>query len=85
MPPKVLMKYSSTHDDPSLRRWRLSLAQGSHLTVEVAMKRAGGVCELFDTYPQGLSETGRRNVKRLQGSLEDLVPDWGLSTSRRGI
>lgn len=67
------LKYTAFEKDPTFVRWRTNLARGSPITAEVAVRRLGRVCELFDTTPQEMLVTAEKDLKGFQDSLEDLV------------
>jgi hypothetical protein len=66
-------KYSDYTKDPEIRRWLRSLARGSPVTAEVAMRRLGKACELLGMDPKQLVKKAKRSRRSLQDSLEDLV------------
>jgi len=66
-------RYEKLLGDEQVRRWHRNLARGSPITAEVALRRLGKLCELFETSPRGLLELARRDLMGFQDSLEDLV------------
>jgi len=75
MPKKGESKYAAYMGERTVKRWLRSLAKGSPITAEVAMRRMSRVCELLKTTPDGLLESARRDLAVFQDSLEDMVTE----------
>jgi hypothetical protein len=66
-------RYSYVFEDEALQRWLRSLARGSPITSEVAVRRLGKLCEHFKTDPMGLLDWAKRDIMGFQDVLEDFV------------
>ena len=66
-------KYSYLLRDEVMQRWLRSLARGSPVTCEVAVRRLGKLCEVLGFDPRGLVDWARRDLMGLQDALEDFV------------
>jgi hypothetical protein len=73
MPKKGESKYAAYMSESAVKRWLRSVAKGSPITAEVAMRRMSRVCELLKTTPNGLLDSARKNLAVFQDSLEDMV------------
>jgi hypothetical protein len=73
LPDRRVGKYAALETDVDVKRWLANLARGSPVTAEVAKRRLGKACELLSVTPNEMVEAGRRDLKSLQDSLEDLV------------
>jgi hypothetical protein len=66
-------KYSAIANDPVTKRWHENLRRGSEVTATVAVRRLGRVCELLELDPKRLVAGAKKNPKRFQDALEDMV------------
>jgi hypothetical protein len=66
-------KYSILQKDEDVNRWLKGVRRGSPITAEVSLRRLGKLCELLSTTPKGLVKSAKKNLKKFQDSLDDMV------------
>lgn len=66
-------KYSILQKDEDVARWLRGVRRGSPITAEVSLRRLGKLCKLLSTTPRGLVKSAKKDLKKFQDSLDDMV------------
>jgi hypothetical protein len=61
--------------DEGVKRWLKNVERGSPITAEVSHRRLGRACDLMGTTPRKMVVQAKRNIRRFQDELEDLVSE----------
>ncbi|MEO9309708.1 MAG: hypothetical protein ABI337_05375 [Nitrososphaera sp.] len=60
-------------DDDNLLRWYKNVKRGSKITADVYLRTLRRFCEHTKTTPDGLVKIGKKNIRKVEDLLMDLI------------